>query len=97
MFKCSQLAEYGARYQSSQRVGPRRHRPTTTGSRSRRLRRTSRLVGRIDRSRPAEDRVAFVPMKAPVTQLVPDREPTARRPLARLVGVDPDLAARGKK
>ena len=33
----------------------------------------------------------------PVAELVPDREPPPRRPLPRLVGVDPDLAAGGQQ
>ena len=51
------------------------------------------LDGRIHRVLSAPHG-SLVPVKAPVTELVADGEATARRPLARLPGVDPDLPQR---
>ena len=51
----------------------------------------------VDRRAPAEQRLLAGAVHHPVAELVADREAPARRPLARLLGVDPDLAAGGEQ
>src|SRR5205823_4724730 len=53
-------------------------------------------VGRlVDRRAAAEERALAVAVQLPVAEFVADGEAPARRPLAGLVGVDPDPGAGG--